>query len=150
VSTGREHSNQNMTGRGQNDRARHWPTTPTRDRENSNYPSGSFPRGNPEAYFIEADDLEVGGSFLQALVDSQPSWRRAALCRDQPLATFFPAPGESSKPALAVCSPCPVSAACLAEAIAEELDHGIRGGLTARARVAARKAQGVAATERAA
>ena len=115
----------------------------------SEYDYGDFPRGDPAEYFMEVDDDEVG-SFIQALIDSQPSWRRAALCRDQPLATFFPAPGESSKPALAVCSPCPVSAACLAEAIAEELDHGIRGGLTARARVAARKAQGVAATERAA
>jgi hypothetical protein len=35
---------------------------------------------------------------------------------------------------LAVCSSCPVKAECLAEALAEEVDHGIRGGLTARAR----------------
>ena len=108
----------------------------------SEYEYGDFPRGDPAEYFIEADDLE-SGSFLQALVDSQPSWRRAALCRDEPLAIFFPGRGESSKPGLAVCSSCPVRADCLAEAIDEELDYGIRGGLTARARVAARKAQSV-------
>ena len=149
VSTEQEHSNQNMTGRGQNDRPRHWPTTPTHDRDNSDHPPGSFPRGDPEAYFIEADNLE-SGSFLQALVDSQPSWRRAALCRDEPLAIFFPGRGESSKPALTVCGPCKVRPECLAEAIAEELDFGVRGGMTARARVAARKAQATNDAERAA
>tara|TARA_R110002110_G_scaffold415316_1_gene649192 strand:+ start:417 stop:833 length:417 start_codon:yes stop_codon:yes gene_type:complete len=138
-----------MTGRGQNDRPRHWPTTPTHDRDNSDHPPGSFPRGDPEAYFIEADNLE-SGSFLQALVDSQPSWRRAALCRDEPLAIFFPGRGESSKPALTVCGPCKVRPECLAEAIAEELDFGVRGGMTARARVAARKAQATNDAERAA
>ena len=145
VSTEREHSNQNMTGRGQNDRPRHWPTTPTHDRDNSDHPPGSFPRGNPAEYFLEVDDEPR--SLLRALVEAQPAWRRAALCRDQPLAIFFPARGQSSKPALAICGPCPVKADCLAEALAEELDHGIRGGLTARARVAARKAQGVTETE---
>ena len=142
VSTEQEHSNQNTTGRGQNDRPRHWPTTPTHDRDNSDHPPGSFPRGDPAEYFMEVDDDEVG-SFIQALIDSQPSWRRAALCRDQPLSIFFPGRGESSKPALTVCGPCKVRPECVAEALAEELDVGIRGGLTARARVALRKAQAV-------
>ena len=115
----------------------------------SEYDYGDFPRGDPAEYFMEVDDDEVG-SFVRALVDAQPAWRRAALCRSQPLAIFFPARGQSSKPALAVCGPCPVKADCLAEAIAEELDFGVRGGLTARARVAARKAQAVNVTEKAA
>jgi WhiB family transcriptional regulator, redox-sensing transcriptional regulator len=111
------------------------------------YGPGDFPRGDPQALFV--DEIEPG-AFLQALVDAAPAWRRAALCRDMGTAVFFPARGESSKPALAVCGPCPVRADCLAEAIAEELDHGIRGGLTARARIAARKAQAVNVTEQAA
>jgi WhiB family redox-sensing transcriptional regulator len=149
VSTEQEHSNQKMTGRGQNDRPRHWPTTPTHDRDNSDHPPGSFPRGNPEMYVLEADDLEAGG-LLRALAESQPAWRREALCRDKPLAIFFPGRGQSSKPALTICGPCQVRPECLAEALAEELDHGIRGGMTARARVAARKAQSVNDTEAAA
>ena len=95
---------------------------------------------------MEFDDDEAG-SFLRALVDAQPAWRREALCRDMGTAIFFPARGQSSKPALAVCGPCPVRAECLAEAIDEELEFGIRGGLTARARVASRKAQAVNDTE---
>ena len=141
VSTEREHSNQKMTGRGQNDRPRHWPTTPTHDRDISDHSPGSFPRGNPELYFAESE-TEVG-AFLKGLVESQPAWRREAECRDMGTAVFFPIRGQSNKPGLAVCSSCPVKAECLAEALAEEVDHGIRGGLTARARVAARKAQAV-------
>ena len=111
------------------------------------YGPGDFPRGDPQALFV--DEIEPG-AFLRALVESQPSWRRAALCRDQPLAIFFPARGQSSKPALAICGPCPVKADCLAEALAEELDFGIRGGMTSPARVAARKAVASTNAERAA
>jgi hypothetical protein len=150
VSTEQEHSNQKMTGRGQNDRPRHWPTTPTHDRDNSDYPSGSFPRGDPQL-FIEADDLEVGGGLLRALVASLPPWRREAICRDQPLSIFYPTKGQSNQPALEVCGACPVRHPCLAEALDDPtLDFGIRGGMTARARVAARKAQVTDDTERAA
>jgi hypothetical protein len=116
----------------------------------SEYDYGDFPRGNPELYFVEADNLEAGGGILRALVDFQPSWRREALCRSQPLAIFFPIRGQSDKPGLAVCGPCPVRPECLAEAIAESLEHGIRGGLTGQARVAARKAKAANDTERAA
>jgi hypothetical protein len=100
-------------------------------------------------YVLEVDDLE-SGAFIRALVDAQPAWRREAECRDMGTAVFFPARGQSNKPGLAVCGPCPVRPECLAEAIDEELDHGIRGGLTARSRVAARKAQAVNVTEQAA
>ena len=116
----------------------------------SPFNDGDWPRGDPAEYFIEAGGIEAGRGLLQALAESQPSWRRAALCRDQPIAIFFPIRGESSKPALTVCGPCPVRPECLAEAIAESLDHGIRGGMTGQARVAARKAQATNDTKRAA
>jgi hypothetical protein len=150
VSTRQEHSNQKITGRGQNDRARHWPTTPTHDRENSDYPSGSFPRGNPEKYFLEADEIE-GVWLLRALVKSQPSWLREAGCSDQPLAILYPAKGKSNKPGLSVCAACSVRHPCLAEALDDSsLDYGLLGGMTARAQVAARKAQATNDTEQAA
>jgi WhiB family redox-sensing transcriptional regulator len=97
----------------------------------SDYGPGDFPRGDPQALFV--DEIEPG-AFLRALVDAQPAWRREAECRDMGTAVFFPIRGQSNKPGLAVCSSCPVKAECLAEALAEEVDHGIRGGLTARAR----------------
>jgi WhiB family redox-sensing transcriptional regulator len=106
----------------------------------------------PEGRSVDAPRQadEAGGGLLRALVDSQPSWRREALCRSQPLAIFFPIRGQSDKPGLAVCAPCPVRPECLAEAIAESLEHGIRGGMTGQARVAARKAQATDDTEQAA
>jgi hypothetical protein len=116
----------------------------------SDYDLEDFPRGDPQTHVLGADDLEAGGGLLQALVESQPSWRRKALCRSQPLAIFFPIRGQSNKPGLAVCGPCSVRPECLAEAIAESLEHGIRGGLTGQARIAARKAQATDDTEQAA
>jgi hypothetical protein len=126
--------------------------TPTDDprRAVSPFNDGDWPRGDLEEYFLEAGGIEAGGGLLQALVDSQPSWRRKALCRSQPLAIFFPIRGQSNKPGLAVCGPCPVRPECLVEAIAESLEYGIRGGMTGQARVAARKAQATNDTERAA
>jgi hypothetical protein len=151
VSTEQEHSNQKMTGRGQNDRTRRWPTTPTHDRDNSEYDYGDFPRGDPEAYFVEPDETEAGGGLLRALVTSQPAWRRDALCSDHPLALFYPERGQSNRPGLEVCAACPVRHPCLAEALDDPtLDYGILGGMTAPARIAARKAQVTDGTERAA
>jgi hypothetical protein len=116
----------------------------------SEYDYGDFPRGDPEAYFVEADEIEAG-AFLRGLFGSLPPWRRQALCGDHDLGIFYPAKGGSNKPGLAVCAACPVRHPCLAEALDDSsLDWGIRGGMTALARVAARKAQVADDTERAA
>jgi WhiB family redox-sensing transcriptional regulator len=123
----------------------------TAGRSVSPFNDGDWPRGDPEAYFVEPDEIEAGPGLLQGLFASQPAWRREALCGDHPLALFYPERGQSNKPGLAVCAACPVRRPCLAEALDDPtLDHGTRGGMTARARVAARKAQAVDGTERAA
>jgi hypothetical protein len=121
------------------------------DSRASDYGPGSFPRGNPEALFVEPDEIEAGPGLLRGLFASQPAWRRQALCGDHDLGIFYPAKGGSNKPGLAVCAACPVRHPCLAEALDDSsLDWGIRGGMTALARVAARKAQVTNDTERAA
>jgi WhiB family redox-sensing transcriptional regulator len=62
-------------------------------------------------------------------------WTRDALCIEFDLSLWFPTRGQSNQPALDICGRCPVRLECLAEAIADEdLDHGIRGGVTAEAR----------------
>ena len=72
-----------------------------------------------------------------------PSWQRDAACKecDDP-AIFFPEHGGTATAAVEVCSRCPVRVECLAWAIAEGIDHGVFGGVSARARVRMRDSGG--------
>jgi WhiB family redox-sensing transcriptional regulator len=58
------------------------------------------------------------------------SWRDAALCAGFDPELFFPLPGEDASGALAVCAACPARSACLAEAVAGPVQHGVWGGVT--------------------
>ena len=49
-----------------------------------------------------------------------------ALCREYPHVNFFPARGESTAPAKAVCSRCLVRSECLGYAVENE-EHGVWG-----------------------
>jgi hypothetical protein len=124
--------------------------TPTDDprRAVSEFNDGDWPRGDPAEYFIEAGGIEAGGGFSKPWPTPSRHGDGWAVCRSQPSAIFFPNRGQSNKLGLAACGPCPVRPECLAEAIAESLDHGIRGGMTGQARVAARKAQATDDTKR--
>ena len=59
-----------------------------------------------------------------------------ALCKEYPDVDWF---GHDVYPALAVCGRCTVRVDCLAFAQAEQLDHGVFGGQTARTRINARR-----------
>ncbi|GAA4706488.1 WhiB family transcriptional regulator [Streptomyces youssoufiensis] len=70
-------------------------------------------------------------------------WAASALCAQVDPELFFPEIGGSSAvTARRICAACPVRAECLAAALFEEGDcapsyrHGIRGGLSPRARYA--------------
>ncbi len=70
--------------------------------------------------------------------DARP-WVEQAACAEVGGDLFFPENGGSSRgqvrAAKAVCHECPVTAECLADALAtDELDWGIWGGLTVRER----------------
>lgn len=81
-------------------------------------------------------------SLLQALGYHHPAWMKDALCRETPSVNFFPGKGQPTGPALAVCGNCLCREACLAWALADpDLDHGVLGGQTARARSNARRLQ---------
>ena len=64
-----------------------------------------------------------------------PAWHAAAACRGEPVEVFFPAWGQRTGPAKLICGRCPVSGECLAAALAQEHQHGVWGGLTARERM---------------
>ncbi|MFT2014639.1 WhiB family transcriptional regulator [Streptomyces sp. 796.1] len=71
------------------------------------------------------------------------TWTASAVCAQVDPELFFPEIGGSSAvTARRICAACPVRAECLAAALSEEGDcapsyrHGIRGGLSPRARYA--------------
>ena len=74
-----------------------------------------------------AAGIEVQTEFDR--VDAmRPAWQRDAACREpHPGATFFPGPGESAAPAIAICARCLVREQCLEYAIANRC-HGIWAG----------------------
>lgn len=79
--------------------------------------------------------------LVRQLVPPRASWQRDALCREFDTSLWFPNLGESTQPALEICGRCAVRPECLADALADPtLDHGIRGGMSARARAAHRRA----------
>lgn len=80
----------------------------------------------------------IPAHLIDGLVDLE-WWQQAARCRDLDSSLFFPARGESSNRARAVCAECPVSSNCLEMAITERLEVGIFGGKTPRERKVLRR-----------
>ncbi len=70
-----------------------------------------------------------------------PTWRDNALCRETDPEAFYPPRGGSARPAKQVCGRCLVRADCLSDALScpANDDHGIRGGLSERERIALRR-----------
>lgn len=63
-------------------------------------------------------------------------WRLEAACKGADVQLFFPDKGTMSqvREALEYCNRCPVTTQCLADALTEAEQHGIRGGHTANER----------------
>jgi hypothetical protein len=70
------------------------------------------------------------------LRDQRAEWMRDAACRDQPDYDFFPESMTSPDAARAVtlCNRCPVQDRCARYAMVNEIEYGIWGGLSPRAR----------------
>ena len=62
-------------------------------------------------------------------------WMQAAACRGRTEVNFFPSKEDTSAPAMAVCSICPVTVPCLAYALARPELVGIWGGTSHRRRM---------------
>jgi len=92
--------------------------------------SGSAPRGITPGS-TETDD---------------PDWRALALCAETDPEAFFPEKGGSSAAARAVCQRCPVTGDCLRWALDHNIQFGVWGGLTDRARRRMRRSTSTAAT----
>lgn len=67
----------------------------------------------------------------------RPAWHAEAACRGMGPDLFFPARGQSTAEAKALCHRCPVQAECLTAGLGEK--HGIWGGSSERGRRQLRK-----------
>ncbi len=78
----------------------------------------------------EPDPLEL----LRRLADLVPAWHRDAACAGEPVGIFLPGLGERNTAAMELCGRCPVRRDCLDWAIAEQINHGVYGGMSPAAR----------------
>ena len=60
----------------------------------------------------------------------RPDWRTDALCAEVGGTIFFPKKGASADPARSICAQCTVVSECLTDALRDDRQVGIRGGLT--------------------
>jgi WhiB family redox-sensing transcriptional regulator len=92
-------------------------------------------RGDPAEIVAAFDRDHVHRRFAASMADAAPAWHERAACAGVGLEVFFPTLGQSGAAAKRICAGCSVRTECLAEALADpELDHGVRGGLSARER----------------
>jgi WhiB family redox-sensing transcriptional regulator len=92
------------------------------------------PLGNGARFYrsVAADQAAVNDYFAQPEDDTK--WYAKALCSQTDLDVFFPEKGESVRDAKKVCVECEVKQECLAEAIQNNEEYGVWGGLSERER----------------
>jgi WhiB family redox-sensing transcriptional regulator len=81
--------------------------------------------------------LMTPGTTVDDLLDelvNRPGWHRRAACRGMGTDDFFPARGEKTDAAKAVCAGCEVTAQCLEDAMTNGDRHGVWGGISERGR----------------
>ncbi len=62
------------------------------------------------------------------------SWMNSGKCREYPPNTFFPSDSVGVSIARRICAVCPMKAICLEYALDNQIEHGIWGGTSERAR----------------
>ena len=62
------------------------------------------------------------------------TWMAEGKCRDHPHETFFPSDGVGVEIAKRICADCPVRESCLEYALFHDIEHGVWGGASERAR----------------
>jgi WhiB family redox-sensing transcriptional regulator len=71
---------------------------------------------------------------LEELYEGEPGWQALAACAGVDPELFFPARGEPTGTAKAICATCPVREQCAEYALARSEKFGIWGGLSERER----------------
>ena len=78
--------------------------------------------------------IATGWELSRLVGDATAPWRESASCASVDGELFFPAKGESSDIAKAICWGCPVRQECLVDALEHQEQHGVRGGMSPRER----------------
>lgn len=89
-------------------------------------------RGDPAEIVAAAEPGPL--LLLRRLADLVPEWHADAACAGEPVSVFFPGLGERNTAAMELCGHCPTRVQCLDWAIAEEINHGVFGGMSPAAR----------------
>lgn len=93
------------------------------------------------AELTPADRTAAGPTwFARMVAQARPAWHADGACHEHPDVTWFPARGESTEPAKAVCRDCLVRSECLIFAIDHD-EQGIWGGTSAQERRVIREAR---------
>jgi WhiB family redox-sensing transcriptional regulator len=80
---------------------------------------------------VNGDLVDAGEARSQVERELSPDWRDDALCVSYAgEVDFFPARGESTHAAKAVCAACPVRKECLEYALHADIHCGVWGGLS--------------------
>ena len=61
-------------------------------------------------------------------------WMSLGNCRNFAPEVFFPSDGAGVEKARKICATCPVKEHCLEYAVSEQIEHGVWGGMSERAR----------------
>jgi transcription factor whiB len=78
---------------------------------------------------LEVQVAKASLGYAKASIE-ELRWQDFALCAQTDPDIFFPEKGGSTAPATSVCASCPVQAECLEYAIANDIRHGIWGGMS--------------------
>lgn len=90
---------------------------------------------SPGSRFPAIRAVRPGGAARDTFaVPLPPEWTRDALCAQTAPDAFFPEKGEATAPAKRICALCPVTAECLAYALANRERFGVWGGKSERER----------------
>jgi WhiB family transcriptional regulator, redox-sensing transcriptional regulator len=63
------------------------------------------------------------------------AWMDEGLCQETDPEAFFVEKGGDTRPAKRVCAVCPVQRVCLDYAVAEQIQFGVWGGVSAKERI---------------
>lgn len=87
---------------------------------------------DPAELLTATDD--AAEAFTRWMRSTRPDWMSSAACRGHVVATFYPARGESTEQARAICSTCPVIDDCLTWSLDQPDDIGVAAGMSGRQR----------------
>ncbi len=83
--------------------------------------------------------MEAIGPYIGTPEEARNAWVSRASCRSTDPEELFVRGAAQKKAAAAICRHCPVAAECLAEALDNNMEFGVWGGMTERQRRALHK-----------